>query len=120
MMNQRYKSIENRYIKDRWNDSFICDMNTASRILNEYEHKCDEMVEDKIDYKSMNVNSFLQDTIINILFDCAFEMKTIESMRQIELAHKIEDELIPFIQNYNYLEYESVEEMKGEDNEKRN
>lgn len=25
MMNQRYKPIENRYIKDQWNDSFICD-----------------------------------------------------------------------------------------------
>lgn len=113
-MNQRYESIENRYIKDRWNDSFICDMNTASRILNEYEHESDEIVKNKIDYKSMNTNLFLQDVIVETLFNCVFEMTTIESMSQIELAHKIENEIIPFIQNYNYLEYESLEEMKGE------
>lgn len=118
MMNQRYKPIKNKYIKDQWDNSFICDMNTASRILNEYEHECDEIVENKIDYKSMNTNVFLQDTIVKILFDCVFEMTTIESMSQIELADKIENEIIPFIQNYNYYEYESVEEMKGENNEK--
>lgn len=105
MMNQRYKPIENRYIKDQWNNSFICDMNTASRILNEYEHECDEIVESKIDYKSTNTNLFLQDVIVKILFDCVFEMRTIESMSQIELADKIENEIIPFIQNYDYLEY---------------
>lgn len=114
MMNQRYKPIENKYIKDQWNDSFICDMNTASRILNEYEHESDEIVKSKINYKSTNVNLFLQDVIVEILFDCVFEMTTIESTSQIELADKIENEIIPFIQNYNYYEYESVEEMKGD------
>lgn len=65
-------------------------------------------------YKSTNTNLFLQDVIVEILFDCVFEMTTIESMSQIELADKIENEIISFIQNYNYYEYESVEEMKGD------
>ena len=109
MMNQRYKPIKNRYIKDQWNDSFICDMNTASRILNEYEHECDEIIKSKIDYKSTNTNSFLQDVIVRILFDCVFEMTTIESTSQIELADKIENKIIPFIQNYGYLGDENNE-----------
>lgn len=83
-------------------------MNTASRILNEYEHESDEIVKNKIDYKSMNTNLFLQDVIVKTLFDCVFEMRTIESMSQIELADKIENEIIPFIQNYDYLEYAKI------------
>ena len=113
-MKNRFKSVRNEYIKDQWDNSFICDMNTASRILNEYEHKADEIVKDKIDYQLMNTHMFLQETIINVLRDCVFEMVTIESMSQIELAKKIEDELIPFIENRKYLEYESLEEMKEE------
>ena len=84
-------------------------MNTASRILNEYEHECDEIVKSKIDYKSTNTNLFLQDVIVKILFDCAFEMKTIESMSQVELADRIENEIIPFIQNYGYIGDENNE-----------
>ena len=46
-----------------------------------------------------------------------FEMITIESMSQIELADKIEKEIIPFIQDFKYLKYESPEEEKQDKSE---
>ena len=117
-MENRFKSVRNEYIKDQYKNSFICDMDTVSNILNNYEHKSDEIVKNKIDYQRMNMNVFLQETIINLLWNCVGELVTIETSSQVDLAHKIEDEIIPFINNYKYLEYESIEEMKKEEGDK--
>ena len=116
-MENRFKSVRNEYIKDQWLNSFICDMDTASRRLNEYEHKADEIVKNKVEYREMNTRVFLQETIVNLLWQCASELVTIESMSQVELAHKIEDEIIPFITDYKYEEYESLEEEKQDKSE---
>ena len=59
-----------------------------------------------------NMNLFIKQTIEPLLFNCVFELNTIESMSQVELAEKIEDEIIPFIQDFKYLKYESLEEEK--------
>ena len=64
-----------------------------------------------------NMNLFIKQTIEPLLFNCVFELNTIESMSQVELAEKIEDEIIPFIQDFKYLKYESPEEEKQDKSE---
>ena len=71
----------------------------------------------KLEEANDNMNLFIKQTIEPLLFNCVFELNTIESMSQIELANKIENEIIPFIQNFKYLKYESPEEEKQDKSE---
>ena len=64
-----------------------------------------------------SMNLFIKQTIEPLLWNCVFELNTIESMSQVELANKIEDEIIPFIQDFKYLKYESLEEEKQDKSE---
>lgn len=64
-----------------------------------------------------SMNLFIKQTIEPLLWNCVFELNTIESMSQVELAKKIEDEIIPFIQDFKYLKYESPEEEKQDKSE---
>ena len=66
----------------------------------------------QLEEENDNMNLFIKQTIEPLLFDCVFELNTIESMSQVELATKIEEEIIPFIQDFKYLKYESPEEEK--------
>ena len=94
----------NFYVNDKLVQSFeLVDDSMVDKILsddiiieiqNTLEHKADEIVKDKIDYEKDNMVSFIHEIIEPLLWDCAAEMVTIESMSQIELAHKIEDEII--------------------------
>lgn len=72
---------------------------------------------EKLEDANDNMNLFIKQTIQPLLSDCAFELVTIESMSQIELAEKIENEIIPFIQDFKYLKYESLEEEKQDKSE---
>ena len=71
----------------------------------------------KLEEANDNMNLFIKQTIEPLLFNCVFELNTIESMSQVELANKIENEIIPFIQNFKYLKYESPEEEKQDQSE---
>lgn len=66
----------------------------------------------KLEEENDNMNLFIKQTIEPLLWDCVSELNTIESMSQVELAEKIENEIIPFIQEFKYLKYESPEEEK--------
>lgn len=66
----------------------------------------------RLEEENDNMNLFIKQTIEPLLSECVFELDTIESMSQVELAEKIEDEIIPFIQDFKYLKYESPEEEK--------
>jgi hypothetical protein len=66
----------------------------------------------KLEEENDNMNLFIKQTIEPLLRECVFELNTIETMSQVELAMKIEDEIIPFIQDFKYLKYESLEEEK--------
>ena len=72
---------------------------------------------EKLEEANDNMNLFIKQTIEPLLFNCVFELNTIESMSQVELANKIENEIIPFIQNFKYLKYESPEEEKQDQSE---
>lgn len=80
--------------------------------LNEQDEKIQ-----KLESENDNMNLFIKQTIEPLLFNCVFELNTIESMSQVELANKIEDEIIPFIQDFKYLKYESPEEEKQDKSE---
>ena len=71
----------------------------------------------RLEEENDNMNLFIKQTIEPLLFNCVFELNTIESMSQVELANKIENEIIPFIQNFKYLKYESPEEEKQDKSE---
>ena len=71
----------------------------------------------RLEEENDNMNLFIKQTIEPLLFNCVFELDTIESMSQVELARKIEDEIIPFIQDFKYLKYESPEEEKQDKSE---
>ena len=81
-------------------------------LLNEQEQKIQ-----KLESENDNMNLFIKQTIEPLLFNCVFELNTIESMSQVELAKKIENEIIPFIQNFKYLKYERPEEEKQDQSE---
>jgi len=82
------------------------------RLLNEQQSTISRLEEE-----NDNMNLFIKQTIEPLLFNCVFELNTIESMSQVELARKIEDEIIPFIQDFKYLKYESPEEEKQDKSE---
>ena len=71
----------------------------------------------QLESENDNMNLFIKQTIEPLLFNCVFELNTIESMSQVELAKKIEEEIIPFIQDFKYLKYESPEEEKQDKSE---
>lgn len=71
----------------------------------------------RLEEENDNMNLFIKQTIEPLLFNCVFELNTIESMSQVELARKIENEIIPFIQDFKYLKYESPEEEKQDKSE---
>ena len=71
----------------------------------------------KLEEANDNMNLFIKQTIEPLLFNCVFELNTIESMSQVELAKKIENEIIPFVQDFKYLKYESPEEEKQDQSE---
>ena len=79
----------------------------VERKLNEQQSTISQLEEE-----NDNMNLFIKQTIEPLLFNCVFELNTIETMSQVELAEKIEDEIIPFIQDFKYLKYESLEEEK--------
>jgi len=82
------------------------------RLLNEQQSTISQLEEE-----NDNMNLFIKQTIEPLLFNCVFELDTIESMSQVELSRKIEDEIIPFIQDFKYLKYESPEEEKQDKSE---
>ena len=82
------------------------------RLLNEQQSTISRLEEE-----NDNMNLFIKQTIEPLLFNCVFELDTIESMSQVELARKIENEIIPFIQDFKYLKYESPEEEKQDKSE---
>ena len=84
----------------------------VERKLNELSTSCRQLEEE-----NDNMNLFIKQTIEPLLLDCVFELNTTESMSQVELAEKIEDEIIPFIQDFKYLKYESPEEEKQDKSE---
>jgi len=71
----------------------------------------------RLEEENDNMNLFIKQTIEPLLFNCVFELDTIESMSQAELSRKIENEIIPFIQDFKYLKYESLEEEKQDKSE---
>ena len=85
----------------------------------EFEDFLNELSDEnkKLEEENDNMNLFIKQTIEPLLFDCASEMITIESTSQIELADKIEKKIIPFIQDFKYLKYESPEEEKQDKSE---
>lgn len=93
--------------------SYFCDENgrmlnkEVVKVLNEQQATISQLEEE-----NDNMNLFIKQTIEPLLFNCVFELNTIESMSQVELAKKIEEEIIPFIQDFKYLKYESLEEEK--------
>ena len=96
------------------NDGFksqILDSDVAD-LLNEQQSTISQLEEE-----NDNMNLFIKQTIEPLLFNCVFELDTIESMSQVELSRKIEDEIIPFIQDFKYLKYESLEEEKQDKSE---
>ena len=84
----------------------------VENLLNEQQATISQLEEE-----NDNMNLFIKQTIEPLLFNCVFELNTIESMSQVELANKIEDEIIPFIQDFKYLKYESPEEEKQDKSE---
>ena len=82
------------------------------RLMNEQQTTISRLEEE-----NDNMNLFIKQTIEPLLFNCVFELNTIESMSQVELANKIEDGIIPFIQDFKYLKYESPEEEKQDKSE---
>ena len=81
------------------------------RLLNEQQATISQL-----ETENDNMNLFIKQTIEPLLSDCVFELSTIESWSQVELAEKIENEIIPFIQDFKYLKYESLEEEKQDKN----
>ena len=97
-------------VLDTKTNKIICDTVSADEVvdlLNEQQATISQLEEE-----NDNMNLFIKQTIQPLLFDCVFELNTIESMSQVELAKKIEEEIIPFIQDFKYLKYESPEEEK--------
>ena len=93
-------------------DNGILGLKDCCKIMNEQQSTISQLEEE-----NDNMNLFIKQTIEPLLFNCVFELDTIESMSQVELARKIEDEIIPFIQNFKYLKYESPEEEKQDKSE---
>lgn len=112
------KRFQKTRIVDKWGG--IYDSET-DRVLgvNDVEHKLNEQQAtiSRLEEENDNMNLFIKQTIEPLLFNCVFELNTIESMSQVELANKIEDEIIPFIQDFKYLKYESLEEEKQDKSE---
>jgi len=94
-------------------------LNEQSSIIRRDEMSIRTMMSNmkKLEEANDNMNLFIKQTIEPLLFNCVFELNTIESMSQVELAKKIENEIIPFIQNFKYLKYESLEEEKQDKSE---
>ena len=94
-------------------------LNEQSSIIRRDEMSIRTMISNmkKLEEANDNMNLFIKQTIEPLLFNCVFELNTIESMSQVELANKIEDEIIPFIQDFKYLKYESPEEEKQDKSE---
>ena len=113
------KRFENKgrviYDSQTYNE-YHCDFFTGleeiSDLLNEQQSTISQLEEE-----NDNMNLFIKQTIEPLLFNCVFELDTIESMSQVELARKIENEIIPFIQDFKYLKYESPEEEKQDKSE---
>ena len=102
-----YDSEKDKWFEEDWkgkpldyDDDLIVFLNKQQATISQLEEEND------------NMNLFIKQTIEPLLLECVFELNTIESMSQVELAEKIEDEIIPFIQDFKYLKYESLEEEK--------
>ena len=121
-----YDFIFDGFIKDTLTNENIVEPIKLIHLLNEQQSiiRRDEMSiktmmsnMKKLEEANDNMNLFIKQTIEPLLFNCVFELNTIESMSQVELANKIENEIIPFIQNFKYLKYESPEEEKQDKSE---
>ena len=122
-MNEKRFTIhkESKY-KEEWYAYPFCIKEDGEVVLETIPLSIAEKVRDKLNEQQStisqleeendNMNLFIKQTIEPLLFNCVFELDTIESMSQVELARKIEDEIIPFIQDFKYLKYESLEEEK--------
>ena len=93
-------------------DNGVLGLKDCCKIMNKQE-----AIINKLKEENDNMNLLIKQTIQPLLFNCVFELDTIESMSQVELARKIEDEIIPFIQDFKYLTYESLEEEKQDKSE---
>ena len=96
----------------RYDDNVYHFLWEVAPILNEQEATISRLEEE-----NDNMNLFIKKIIQPLLLDCVFELNTIETMSQVELAEKIEEEIIPFIQDFKYLKYESPEEEKQDKSE---
>lgn len=105
------KKVGTHFVLDTHTDERIDFYSDVVDLLNEQEATISQL-----ETENDNMNLFIKQTIEPLLSDCAFELVTIESMSQIELAKKIENEVIPFIQDFKYLKYESLEEEKQDKN----
>ena len=104
---ERELKKKNEQISD-WIEQHSKDIATISK----QKHTISQLEEE-----NDNMNLFIKKIIQPLLLDCVFELNTIETMSQVELASKIEDEIIPFIQDFKYLKYESPEEEKQDQSE---
>lgn len=115
MSEKRFKLIKiDEYVSqihDIDNDLYLV-AEQICKLLNEQDMKIKQLEEE-----NDNMNLFIKQTIEPLLFNCVFELDTIESMSQVELSRKIENEIIPFIQDFKYLKYESLEEEKQDKSE---
>lgn len=106
-MNDKRFVIDEEGISDNKTDKWYCWKEEVVDLLNEQQATISQL-----ESENDNMNLFIKQTIEPLLFNCVFELDTIESMSQVELSRKIEEEIIPFIQDFKYLKYESIEEEK--------
>ena len=130
IMGNIYDSKTDKWFEEDWkgkpldyDDDLIVFLNEQQAEIEQLKEKL-ELTENiklysrrKLEEENDNMNLFIKQTIEPLLWDCVSELNTIESMSQVELAEKIENEIIPFIQEFKYLKYESLEEEKQDQSE---
>ena len=130
IMGNIYDFEEDKWFEEDWkgkpldyDDDLIVFLNEQQAEIEQLKEKL-ELTENiklysrrKLEEENDNMNLFIKQTIEPLLWDCVSELNTIESMSQVELAEKIENEIIPFIQEFKYLKYESLEEEKQDQSE---
>ena len=111
-MSEKRFVIDEEGISDNKTDNWYCWKEEVVDLLNEQQATISQL-----EAENDNMNLFIKQTIEPLLWNCVFELNTIESMSQVELAEKIENEIIPFIQDFKYSQYESLEEEKQDKSE---
>ena len=110
-----FEEINGKWLLKRNASFYEIDWNASESLISKLNKQ--QSIISRLEEENDNMNLFIKQTIEPLLFNCVFELNTIESMSQVELANKIEDEIIPFIQDFKYLKYESPEEEKQDKSE---